>query len=289
MKSSKEDFTILWESLATSDSQAERDLAVSLFLYCFHNFGYEFTPNNFIHNAPEAVKNLAQVISYSTKTEQIGVHTYSDFLNDIMNPDSFYIGHIKSSGKTDISTATMVRNFIKMYIQNHTEEYSLVYTPKRDAEVKSLDNAVKKLEKDSEFVYIELNKKAEKEPWYHKLVMYNSEEQGTKVMPAFVLNGKLYECVNLNENLESLTYNVSKGQASIVIYREVPILGEEKRSKSYTNTMTHEEIESVKLYSQMEQAIAKIKLEEAKANFDPSQVNHDRTYMNGNREQQPHC
>lgn len=289
MKSSKEDFTILWESLATSEVKAEQDLAVSLFLYCFHNFGYEFTSNNFIHNAPEAVKNLTQVISYSTQTEQMGVHTYSDFLNDIMNPDSFYLGHMKSSGKTDVSTATMVRNFIKMYIQNHTEEYSLVYTPKRDNEVKGLENAVKKLEKDSKFVYIELNKNAEKEPWYHKLVVYNSEEQGTKVIPAFVLKGKLYECVNLNEDPESLKYNESQGQASIVIYREVPILGEEKKAKSYSDTMTHEEIESIKLYAQMEQEIAKRRIEEAKANFDPNQVNHDRTYMNENREQQPHC
>lgn len=269
-KSSKEDFTILWESLATSDDYRDQIVARDLFMYCFYNYGFDFTSSNFIHNSSVKVKELVYIPTVlSTSSNEFEMMDYSTFLNDILNEDSVYLKALMGeSGKY----SPLINQFMRLYIRNHPDNYSFTYDIKRQEEQKSFEASVKKTDTG---LVIDLTGK-EKESWYNKVVLESSKEEGMKLIPAIIYDGKMYECATLNPN--DHLYNMSSTQLSTVLYREVSILGT-STSKSYSNEMTMEELGQRNVSDTAYKAILEQQKELAKQNWTTLEVDHNRVHL----------
>ena len=218
-KIQKEDFSIIWEELASSDNPSDRVIARDLFLYCYYVHGFDFSPKSFIHLATPSVKdNLFIPDQYDPALQMAEEASYIKFLNNTLLNGP--ILDMQGESANRVAATAM-----KMYIRNHTDNYRFVYTPRKQEETETLDGIFKHAKNG--IVEIPLNEKAS---YYSKIVFYKGEN-GTKVIPAIMWKGELYEVLPLSNGIN---YNENPGVIERVAYRKVSILGEEGKYKSYS-------------------------------------------------------
>lgn len=283
MKGVKEDFSIDWDALATASSPELRNLAKELFLYCFYNYGYDFSPSNFIHLATPEVKKLLSIPNVvNADTGLSTAMNYTIFLNDILKLNSIYLGGLQNSQVV----RTTIQNIVKMYIRNHPENRSFVYVPKRKAEITEIKKDAQPLNHEGQdYLVFNLTDK-QKSSWYHKIIIDSKPNEGTKVIPAININGEFYECLNMDYidtetdgDRTTFEYNIHSHFApKYIIYRKVNILGEENRKKAYNENLTEEEIEFLKKRAHI------VNLLEANAkmnadNFNVEEIDFDVDFM----------
>lgn len=210
------EFTNLWAVLANSENMADRALARDLFLYCFHNYGFQMTPESFIRLSPPNVKQLIEVLAYNSSTGQLEMMPYTNFLNEAMYGASY---------NYSINDPTKVDNFIHDYIIEHPDNYLYTYSPKgKDTEACKEAFSVK-----DGILTVDMKIAGDK-GILHKIEI-NKTTNTVKYMPCISYGGKLYEISMENsltgavsENAAFNEFSYTRTTPTHVTYKEVKTL-----------------------------------------------------------------